>query len=353
MKKTSIFINSNLSYDSVQAQDRDGRVFALYLDKNKYCIFSYASTNNIDQRIKEDKGINIIMIKNNFTRFLKSFYLLLFKKIDIYFSGKMFFYDYLLLIIFKKKTKFVFFLVNQIPYLWNKYDLMIFEKIINNKVYIFSISQQISESFLEYYNIQTPVINLIYDTYLIDTQKRQVPSLNNKKRKIVCVGSQIAHKNPFLFANIAKIFPEHDFVWIGNGYYHKWLLQKKSKENIDNFILIKNLIQSDLFPFLKNCDIFLFPSIHEGFPNVIIEALLCGLPVICFDYYGPEAIINNFNGFAVSSEIEMIEKLSVLINNKPLLDLYKSNARQTGLNYDGKIKINELEFFLDNTVIYE
>lgn len=37
---------------------------------------------------------------------------------------------------------------------------------------------------------------------------------------------------------------------------------------------------------MSSADIFVFPSLHEGMPTVVIEALSMGLPVICLDHCG-------------------------------------------------------------------
>ena len=59
--------------------------------------------------------------------------------------------------------------------------------------------------------------------------------------------------------------------------------------------------QKNPFPFIAAADIFLFGSRYEGFPNVLIEAGACGVPIVAFNCKGgiSEILRDGDNGFAV------------------------------------------------------
>ena len=67
---------------------------------------------------------------------------------------------------------------------------------------------------------------------------------------------------------------------------------------IKNGLLSKDRIEfigwipkDEMDSFYQNSNIFLFPS-HEGAGMVVAEALSHGLPIICFDNYGPGELVN-------------------------------------------------------------
>jgi glycosyltransferase involved in cell wall biosynthesis len=73
--------------------------------------------------------------------------------------------------------------------------------------------------------------------------------------------------------------------------------------------------QSNPYPWLKFSDIFILPSRYEGFPNVALEALACGTPVISTMAPGgaPE-ILRDIPGCFLADEVSA-ESLAVAINN--------------------------------------
>lgn len=69
---------------------------------------------------------------------------------------------------------------------------------------------------------------------------------------------------------------------------------KKIRNNLpskNNIEFIGWVDSEEMNSFYKNSNVFLFPS-HEGAGMVIAEALANGLPVVCFDNYGPGELVN-------------------------------------------------------------
>jgi len=79
-------------------------------------------------------------------------------------------------------------------------------------------------------------------------------------------------------------------------------------------------------------DIFVLPSITEGFSLATIEAMNAGIPVVATKSGGPEEIIvNNKNGILVNAgdEISLADAISRLIENKRLREQLVITARKT------------------------
>ena len=77
----------------------------------------------------------------------------------------------------------------------------------------------------------------------------------------------------------------------------------------------------DVPAILAASDIFVLPSHFEGLPMSVIEAMLCGLPVVATDIRGPrEQIVGGETGFLVppGSVAALAEALKKLADNAPL-----------------------------------
>ena len=245
------------------------------------------------------------------------------------------------LIISRKKV--ISFAVNLWPYgeLNSQYQSISSYVLLNSNMLVAN-SHKVAETLKSDLGYKIPVINNFYDLSLFKPLDK-----SNNRKVVVCHGSMTAVKQPFLFANIAKELPEADFYWYGERRYFQDMRSKAKRENISNLYLPGKIKNSNLPDLLAVCDIYLYPSIHDGFPNVLVEAMACGLPVIAFDQYGPEAVVDGSTGFVVNSEFVMLEKLKILLHTPGLIEKFSKNARTRASNYSGTQLKGKLEDIID------
>ncbi|MBN1481249.1 glycosyltransferase [candidate division KSB1 bacterium] len=114
--------------------------------------------------------------------------------------------------------------------------------------------------------------------------------------------------------------PNVKFVLVGDGPLRVELEQHIRERDLqDNFVLLG--FRHDVPDLLPLLDVFVLPSLYEGLPNVVLEAMACGLPVVATPVDGTkEAVIDGETGFLVPERDpdQLAQKLLEVISNDDL-----------------------------------
>jgi glycosyltransferase involved in cell wall biosynthesis len=130
------------------------------------------------------------------------------------------------------------------------------------------------------------------------------------------------------------------------------LIKTVDKEGFNKYVKFYGELQYEQVPeAYKTADIYVIPSLFEGTPKSLLEAMYNGLPVIGSDTNGIKNIIKDGeNGllFKVSNDRELTIKLKQIIENKELREKLGDNAiTHVKNNYNYKTTLSE---FID---VYE
>lgn len=81
---------------------------------------------------------------------------------------------------------------------------------------------------------------------------------------------------------------------VGDGTQRAQLEQQVSEQGIARNVHFTGWIErSQIVPKYQEADIFVTPSIWEGMPNTVLEAMACGLPIIATDVQGSRELVQN------------------------------------------------------------
>ena len=103
------------------------------------------------------------------------------------------------------------------------------------------------------------------------------------------------------FAALTKSRPDVRLALIGSGTYKEAIERFTAHEGLRERVLMPGLQDSTgVARWMQAADVFCLPSYSEGCPNVVIEALATGLPVVGSDVGGiPELVRDGSNGILV------------------------------------------------------
>lgn len=117
------------------------------------------------------------------------------------------------------------------------------------------------------------------------------------------VGSLIKRKRTGLLIDSLKSL-EGGFaaVIVGEGPEMESLRQKAKENGIADKVRFTGF-SADALSYINAFDIFVLPSMKEGLPRVVLEAMLMGKPAVAFDVTGPsELIVDGVTGLLVREE---------------------------------------------------
>ena len=111
------------------------------------------------------------------------------------------------------------------------------------------------------------------------TDLRKRLGLADDRRQLLFVGRFVEKKGLAVIRSMAGTNPEWDFHLVGSGSIDPAAWQ------LPNVRLLGRKNRNELAQLYQAADALLLPSVGEGFPLVIQEAMACGLPVFC----GPDS----------------------------------------------------------------
>lgn len=174
---------------------------------------------------------------------------------------------------------------------------------------------------------------------LVKPKKKYCVSMSQKEKIILIVGRlhpQKAHH--VLLDAFAKIYPDHpdwSLMIVGEGSLRQTLENQATALAISERVHFEG-VQDNPYDYYARAQIFVLPSLHEGTPNSLLEAISCGVaPIISDACEGAKPYVeNNVSGliFPVNDSDALALTLKTLIDNE-------SVRKKIGLSAQEKVRI--------------
>ena len=166
-----------------------------------------------------------------------------------------------------------------------------------------SISPAVQLSVTERYGLDKYYTPLIYNGIDFNSISEKISYKRNEIFTFLHVGRYAVAKNHFemikAFKNLKKLYPDTRLILIGGGE-----LFDDIKEYIASNNLKESVIQlgrrKDVNLLYKTADVFMLPSIYEGMPMTIIEAMSAGMPIVATNVGGIPDMVSDGNSALLS-----------------------------------------------------
>ncbi len=195
-------------------------------------------------------------------------------------------------------------------------------------------------------NVKT---NCVYNTANPDIFKAN-DSIVNPEKNVIYTGNIGLVNNTLLLIKAAHLLKKQgrtdiSIVIIGDGQLRDLVQDLKQKLNLSNLILINSVPKEELIEYLQNATASVIPLmdkeiLNTSSPNKLYESLMTGVPVIqTTSGWIKDMLEENKCGISVSptNEIELVNAILKLIDDKEARDIMSKNARKVALdNYNTK-----------------
>lgn len=159
---------------------------------------------------------------------------------------------------------------------------------------IVTVSKEIELDMRKKFHIPAQKITTIVNGYdvkeIIDCAQKQPKDVRLPKGKklVVTVGRLDSQKGQWhlirAFTKVVQQEPDAILYIIGSGYCEQYLKKMIQLYKMERHVFLLGY-QSNPFWYNAQAEVFVLPSMYEGYPNALAEAICCGTPCVATDFH--------------------------------------------------------------------
>jgi glycosyltransferase involved in cell wall biosynthesis len=244
----------------------------------------------------------------------------------------------------KKPCKFVVTVhdlaFKKLPHIFVKRTVKYFSNLLEDSIQkadkIIAVSHNTKEDLLRLFNVRDDKVEVIYEgvneNYKVTTDCETLEHARSKyslpEKFILYVGTIEPRKN---LVGLIKAFHklkekkaiEHRLVIAGGkGWLYNDVFEAVERLGLTQDIIFTGYVEESELPTLYNLsDLFVYPTLYEGFGLPVLEAMACGVPVICSEVSSlPEVAGNAAIVVNPYDSDEIAEAIAHILENSSLKD---------------------------------
>lgn len=187
----------------------------------------------------------------------------------------------------------------------------------------------VNDAFREKYQSKIHICpQYVYDHYLISKK------FELREKRVGFVATLDSRKGALEFAQAIKLLSAYDnykFAIVGDGELRSEIrsllnqeIDSKSVQQLDS------IDEQHFIAFLNGLRLLVLPSRSEGLPNIILESMACGTPVLCTPVGAiPDVVVDGETGFLMASnQPGCIADNIIRVLESPHLEIVTHNAQE-------------------------
>ena len=217
---------------------------------------------------------------------------------------------------------------------------------------ILTVSDYSKNEIVKHLKVNPDKVEVIYNSYIGKDNYKKEKTDFSKPVKLFFIGSNFEHKNILTVVEAVKMLKAKGIETLFNiagletvytDIIRKYITENNLQENVKILGKISNEQVEELY---KTSDIFVFPSLIEGFGIPLLEAMNYGLPVISSNKTVMPEVVGDAGILIEPTSENFAEKIEYLINNPQFIEELTQKGYKRIKNFSQeKFNENLLNFY--------
>lgn len=203
-------------------------------------------------------------------------------------------------LIFRWKTPIVYRNANMMGnFVDTRFKYWLNRFLIRRVDFVISVSEQCRQDLLKTFKIsadKTITIPIGIDIKSAPSVDEDLPELRDRTPILVSVASLVPEKNHLallrIFSKVQTVFPNSQLLIIGDGPLKDVISNRIRELGLTSSVKMLGS-RNDVLGIVKKSDLIVLPSLIEGLPGVILEAMYCKTMVVANDVGGISEVISH------------------------------------------------------------
>lgn len=227
---------------------------------------------------------------------------------------------------------------------------------------ILTVSENTKKDLIKYFKVKEEKIEVIYigtgDNFKEEKKSEysylyEKYNIDKKDKILMYVGNLKPHKN---LERLLEAFgmlenqKKYKLILVGKAFSNYSNIIKREEElNIKDYIIHTGIVDDkELVDLYNLADLFVFPSLYEGFGLPVIESLACGTPVIASNVSSIPEVGGKVIGYFDPRNVEEIKEKIEEYTNKKITKEEKEKYKKRAQKFDWKKTASKTKKIINN-----